>query len=93
MGKFRGQNAPPPSFTTHLHMPQEPLPPQADGRKISLFPRADKSEGVPVTVRLVSVFPLMVMLFSPVEETLASTNKSIPTNSRITMEKTIRLTR
>ena len=48
-GNFRidnvsvGRIEPPPSITWHLHMPQVPPPPQADGRKISLADSVFKS--------------------------------------------------
>src|SRR3989339_2225700 len=46
-----GRMLPPPSMISHLHMPQDPDPPQAEGRKIFSLDRAVKSGGLPGMVR------------------------------------------
>lgn len=88
-----GRMAPPPSVTLHLHMAQEPEPPQADGRKISFPDRADNSVGLPETDSAFSLSLLMVMVWVPWVVTLASTNSSTNTRTMITPEKIDRLIR
>src|SRR5690606_23991160 len=78
-----GRTSPPPSSTTHLHSPQVPPPPQAEGRKIfwalKVLIRVDPPE---TTNGLVSS-PLMMILTSPEVTSLDWANNNIKTSSRM----------
>ena len=59
LGISVGNGSPPPSNTLHLHCKQEPPPPQADGKKILLFPKVVKSVLPPPTS--ISFSPLILI--------------------------------
>ncbi len=58
-----GKTGPPPSTTTHLQAPQEPLPPQAEGTKIFSSAKEVSSEDPPLTVTF--LLPLISISQSP----------------------------
>ena len=65
-----GRMSPPPSSTWHLHMPHEPPPPQADGRKTLLLASVASSVE-PLSVRMTFSPLLMSIVTSPEEVSLA----------------------
>ena len=59
-----GRMSPPPSSTWHLHMPHEPPPPQADGRK-TLLSASVESSVEPLSVVMTRSPLLMSIVTSP----------------------------
>ena len=78
-----GRIVPPPSSTRHLHWPQLPLPPQADGRKIFCSARVASSELPGVTST--SFWPsLMLILTFPDGVSLILMKRSSATSMSVT---------
>ena len=89
-----GSNAPPPSLspiclTVTLHVPQVPLPPQADGTKILCSPRAFRRVVPTPESTLFSGSSLMVMGTRPEATSFDFANMSTQTSPRITKENII----
>ena len=57
-----GRISPPPSVTRHLHCPQAPLPPHADGRKI--FCSASVERRFPPGVTSTILLPSLILIFT-----------------------------
>jgi hypothetical protein len=73
--------------TIHLHCTQVPPPPQAEGKKILLFPSVDKR--VLPEETSTSLSPLRKSVTGPEGCNLALTTNSIPTKTIIMAKKTI----
>jgi len=83
-----GRIDPPPSITWHLHMPQVPPPPHAEGRKT---PLDDNVESRVDPGETVSSLSLIITFTSPFGVSLSFAIRSITTRSRIIIRKTIML--
>lgn len=66
-----GSGSPPPESTVHLHCPQLPFPPHADGMKICFAARVLSSLPPAGTVTVLSGSPLIFIVTSPVLTSLA----------------------
>ena len=77
-----GRMEPPPSSTRHLHCPQEPFPPHADGRYIFCSANVEIRVLPEGTVSFLSSF--IVMVTSPCGTNLALSTKSSATSRRMT---------
>ncbi len=75
-----GSISPPPSTTTHLHCAQVPPPPQAEDRNTLFAARVCSSLPPAGTVRLCS--PLIWMVTSPLDTSLARATRMIATRPR-----------
>ncbi len=77
-----GRISPPPFVTRHLHMPQVPPPPQAEGRNIFSFESVERSDDPGLTVS--SLSPLIVTLTLPEGVSFAFAYSSIATSNKVT---------
>ncbi len=77
-----GRMLPPPFTTRHLHWPQEPLPPQAEGRWTPASPRVLIK--VPPVGTVSSLSSLIVIFTLPCGMSLARKMSSAATKSRMT---------
>ncbi len=81
-----GRMSPPPSSTWHLHMPHEPPPPQAEGRKTLLLASVVSSVE-PLSVVMTFSPSLMSIGLRPNEVSFAFAKSSSPTSRRVTTRK------
>ncbi len=77
-----GRMLPPPLTTRHLHWPQEPLPPQAEGRWTPCSLSVDIS--VPPVGTVISLSSLMVIFTLPCGMSLARRMSNAATSSSMT---------
>ena len=81
-----GRIVPPPDITRHLHCPQLPLPPQADGRKI--FSAANVASNEEPGVTSTTFEPSFMFIFTvPLGVSLAFAKSNNPTSIRVTTKK------
>src|SRR5690606_18512800 len=78
-----GRTSPPPSSTTHLHSPQVPPPPQAEGRNIFWLLKVLIRVEPPETTKGFFSSLLMTILTSPEVTSLDCANNNIKTSSNI----------